>query len=377
MQRRLELIILGHLWVLAPFVLAWFLVPQWRTPRVVDVRALGALAVITSAYVLARTINSIWRWRAGLDVFWPYVDVLVITMALSILRDPTHALAMAYVVPLASAVASLSMRRLIGLTTVIVAGLLFVIVWAGVPWTVSMVYRLVIIAVIGSVYAAIIRTVAAYERAAERAEYQQELAREIHDGIQYLLATITARLELAHHLLKKAPERAGEIIALERETSRRAADELRYLVRRLRTADEHVDLASALRRQVIALAGRWEFDLNVDIPPELPRLRPAAEHAILRTIQESLTNAVKHASASKVDVRLSVTARDLRCAIHDNGVGFDPSVEMVDGGGLTNLQDRVHSAGGSLNIESVPAQGTVVTASFPLPGGWVWSKSVS
>jgi signal transduction histidine kinase len=127
--------------------------------------------------------------------------------------------------------------------------------------------------------------------AAEREDYQTELAREIHDGIQHLLVTLGARLELAGRLVREATDRAVQILAQEREMVR-ASDELRYLVRRLRTDRQHADLASALRAQVGALSDRWPFVLEVEVPPTLPRLSPAAEHAMLRVIQPQNRHAV-------------------------------------------------------------------------------------
>ena len=83
------------------------------------------------------------------------------------------------------------------------------------------------------------------------------------------------RLELAARLVTEAPDRAAHILMAERETARRAADELRYLVRRLRAAPQ-ADLAEALRTQIAAMADRWPFDLEVTAASELPRLAPAA-----------------------------------------------------------------------------------------------------
>jgi signal transduction histidine kinase len=307
---------------------------------------------------------------------WPYVDVLLITAALAILRDPTDALAMVYFLPLASAVASGSLANLLGLTAVASAGMLLVIVSAEVPWTVSIVYRLVAIGVVASVYGWAIKTVARYERAAERADYQNELAREIHDGIQYLLAAIGARLELARRLVTEDPGRAEQILGEEGETVRRAGDELRYLVRRLHAEAQQMDLAAALRQQVAAMADRWAFTVDVSIPARLPRLIPQAEHAILRVIQESLTNAAKHAQARHVDVQFLVADGTLQCAIRDDGVGFDPdaAARADEGGGIPRLRERVVAAGGTLAVRSARGQGTTITAAFPIRETEPWRR---
>jgi signal transduction histidine kinase len=202
------------------------------------------------------------------------------------------------------------------------------------------------------------------ERAKERAEYQTALSREIHDGIQHLLVTMGARLELARRLVAEAPDRAASIIEEERETARRAADELRYLVRRLH-ATAQADLATALQGQIAATAERWPFGLEIDVPAALPRLAPAAEHAVLRVIQEGLTNAAKHAQASRVAVRITAEDGRVWCTIADNGAGFDPVA--ANGSGLQGLRERVRSVGGTLEVRSERGHGATLVASFPLP----------
>ncbi len=366
MRRRLDLIILGHIWALGPLVLIWFLVPAWRGEHAPAASpALTALALGAVAYLLVRTWLNITSRIRRLNDFWPYLDVVLVTTALILVRNPTDAFFVVYFIPLASAVASLSIAHVVALAGVTATGYLLVVVLSDVAWSVNLVYRLVIIGIMASLYGWVIRTVTVYERAAERAEYQTELAREIHDGIQHLLITLGARLELAHRLVKEAPERAAQIVAQERETARRGADELRYLVRRLRTGTpQQVDLASALRHQIATLAERWPFALEIEVSPHLPRLAPAGEHALLRVIQESLTNVAKHARATRAEVRLSLADRAVQCSIHDDGVGFDPAAH--DGGGLEGLRERLRAVGGTLDVRSAPGTGTTVTASLPV-----------
>jgi signal transduction histidine kinase len=374
-RRRLELIILGHIWALTPLLLVWFFFPAWRGGESpLDVRALTVLASLTAIYLLLRSYLTIKARAPGANLLWPYLEVAIITAVLIVLRNPVDALSILYFIPLASAVASLSARHLAGLVTAITAGYVLVILISDVPWSVTLVFRLVMFAAIASLYGWLIRTVTASARAAERAEFQAELSREIHDGIQHLLVTMGTRLELASHLITESPGRAAQIVTQEREAARRAADELRYLVRRLRAEAEHTDLASVLRIQVAAMAERWPFELEVEVPTDLPRLPPAVEHAILRVIQESLTNAAKHGAPERVDVRLSRADQSLHCAIKDDGRGFDPRTPGVEEGGLHYLQTRVASAGGTLEVRSAPGQGTLVVASFPIPEVKTWTK---
>lgn len=364
MQRRLNFVILAHLWVLAPLALLWFLVPAWREGSAQVPRGLSIVALAAGGYLILRTALTLTVRRRGLHLVWPFIDVGLITATLVVLRNPHDSLFALYFIPLASAVALFNSSLAFALAATTAAAYLVVVWVSGGLWNIATLYQVAILAVMASLYSWIVRTVGQYERAVERAEFQRQLAREIHDGIQHLLVTLGTRLELASRLVVEAPDRARQILEAERDTARRAADELRYLIRRLRAAPQ-ADLAAALRTQIAAMADRWSFDLEVTAPPGLPRLSPAAELAVLRTIQESLTNIAKHARASHAEVQVTVADRTLRCTIADDGVGFEPT--QITEGGLASLRDRVQAAGGTLETRSTPGQGTTVTATFPVP----------
>jgi len=362
MQRRLQLIILAHVWVLVPLALAWLFRPEWRGSLAPgDMRGVAVLNALAALYLLARTGFTLVRWTPGLVRWWPWIDVTLVTAALILVRNPTDAIALLYFIPIASAAATLDVRPI----AFIAAAYVLAVLITGAPWTIAVVYRIVIVVLVGSMYGSILRLVASTERAKERAEYRTALAREIHDGIQHLLVTMGTRLELAQRLVGESPDRAARIVGEERVAARRAADELRYLVRRLRISDAHSDLATALRTQIAALAERWPFNLELDVPAQLPRLAPAAEHTLLRVIQECLTNAAKHARASSVEVVLAQQDGVLTCSIRDDGEGFEPGTAAE--GGVAGLRERVKESGGSFTIASSPGAGTTVTATFPLP----------
>jgi signal transduction histidine kinase len=115
--------------------------------------------------------------------------------------------------------------------------------------------------------------------------------------------------------------------------------------------------------------------LNVDVVAELPdpneRFSRELETACFRIAQEALTNVVRHASASKVALQLTRTAKTLTLVVKDNGVGFDlkslrkrsPRAATL---GLVSMQERAHAAGGTLEIESVPSRGTRIGFIVPL-----------
>lgn len=383
-QRQLQLIVLGHVWILAPLAAAWFLVPEWRGRAAPPASFPLALVTATGAfYLVVRTVLTLTSRAGALAVAWPYLDAVFISAALLAIGSPTDAVAFLYFVPIASGVALLNGPHLIALTSLVAASYAAVILYLRTPWTIDMIFRVFVIVLFASLYGRVIRLATVYARKVERAEYQAELAREMHDGIQHLLVTLSARLELAARLVADSPTRAAAIVAAERDTARRAADELRYLVRRVRGIPQVPDqraapgggLPATLRAQLAATADRWPFTLNVELPSVLPYVSPAIELAILRVIQESLTNAAKHARASSVEVTLARTDGQLTCTIRDDGIGFDPALAAEQG--LGGLRERVRSIGGSFTVSSTAGSGTTVAAAFPLPRREQWLQSAS
>ena len=149
---------------------------------------------------------------------------------------------------------------------------------------------------------------------------------------------------------------------------RGAARELEHALAELR------ELARGLHPAVLAdrglapaletLASRSPLPLYVEGVPE-ERLAEPLEAAVYFVVAESLTNAVKHAEASELRVRMRTETGELRVEIADDGRGgADPSAG--NGTGLRGLADRVEALGGRLAVESPPGAGTTVRAVLPL-----------
>jgi len=206
------------------------------------------------------------------------------------------------------------------------------------------------------------------------AEYRTRLSQEMHDGIQHYLVNIATRLELANHLLDSDPLRAARMAVAQRLIVRQAADELRYLVRRLRSpVVEQRGFIQALKDHLALFSERSSLSAPLEIEGEPVPLSPDVEQAAFRIVQEALTNAEKHAQATDVRVRLRFGPDGMECAIADNGVGFDPAEAPeerdTDGGfGLSSMAGRAESVGARLQLESAPGQGTKVTFFVPLRG---------
>jgi len=186
----------------------------------------------------------------------------------------------------------------------------------------------------------------------------RRLERDLHDGAQARLVALGMSLRAAERLIASRPEAAAVLVAEARETSLKVLDELRSLVRGICPpvlADR--GLADAVR--ALALDTPLHTDVRVDLPgrPSLP-----VETACYFAVAEALANAVKHASARSVTIRIEHRDGTLRVTVIDDGVGgADPRM----GSGLAGLERRLGTFDGVLAVSSPLGGPTIVAIEVP------------
>ena len=202
---------------------------------------------------------------------------------------------------------------------------------------------------------------------------RQRLANEIHDTLAQGFNSIAINLDTAAHKLSPGSEPARRLLELSRSTARESLAEARRLVWALRpeALDRH-SLSEAIR----LLANRWTEETGVaagavvDGTPR--RLPPEVEAALLRTAQETLSNARKHARANRVMLTLSYMQESVVLDARDDGVGFDPEQvasevrdQSTGGFGLKAMRERIEQLGGTVHVESEPGEGTSLAVELP------------
>ena len=150
-----------------------------------------------------------------------------------------------------------------------------------------------------------------------------------------------------------------------------AIAEMRRLIADLRPAAlDELGLAPALEALVERLAwgevldAKLHTDLSYDAGRHPTRLSGQIEVTVYRLVQEALNNAARHAGTGSATVEVIEADETIRVRVRDEGRGFDPTAE-TDGFGLLGMRERVTLAGGVLNVESAPGEGTTVTAVLP------------
>jgi two-component system NarL family sensor kinase len=199
---------------------------------------------------------------------------------------------------------------------------------------------------------------------AVQAEERNRLAREIHDTIAQDLSAIAFQLEAAEALLVQGaePERIQWSVTAALDLARQGLEEARRSVLDLRAAPlEGRTLPSALA----ALAADSPT-VTFDAEPVTEPIPPAVEVGLYRIAQEALQNALRHAAASRILIRLESSLDKIRLTIEDDGRGFAVDGAAASRFGLVGMRERARLLGGSFQIESSPGDGTRVTAEVPI-----------
>jgi signal transduction histidine kinase len=194
---------------------------------------------------------------------------------------------------------------------------------------------------------------------------RNRLALELHDAVSQKLFGLVLNAEAAGTLLESDPEAARAQVAKLQALAREALDELRSLMFELRPPDlERDGLDGTLRKHVDVLRHLQDAEIELDVVAAQPALPPdpGRDGEVLRIAQEALQNALRHAGAKRIAVRLSVDDAGLVLEIEDDGLGFDPDAPGLRSRrlGLTSMEERAERLGGWLEIRSAPGAGTTV-----------------
>jgi signal transduction histidine kinase len=186
---------------------------------------------------------------------------------------------------------------------------------------------------------------------------RMRLERNLHDGAQQRLVSLSLALRLAQAQVGRHPAEAERILAAASEELGHALEELRELARGIHPA---VLTDRGLGPALEALAARAPLRVELALAEE--RLPDQVEAAAYYVVSEALANVVKYAEASSVAVRVARANGRAVVEVADDGVG---GADPASGSGLRGLADRVEALDGLLQVESRPGVGTRIRAEIP------------
>jgi signal transduction histidine kinase len=204
-----------------------------------------------------------------------------------------------------------------------------------------------------------------YERSRELSilEERNRLALELHDAVSQKLFSLVLTAESAETLLDRDGEAAKQQVEKLKTLSRQALDELRSLILELRPPDLDRDgLCGALRKHVEVLRQLHGVEIELTIDDTVSAGGDNRDQEVFRIAQEALHNALRHAGAKHVEIRLARDNGHLALSVSDDGVGFQPDDPELRSRrlGLTSMEERAGRLGGRLEIHSAPGKGTDV-----------------
>jgi signal transduction histidine kinase len=324
-------------------------------------QALTIDALISTGVVLALIV--IWALTSR-GYFWPIWPLLALSLVVAIPGWIVLVLERRDVTRLAGESRALAIQA--GVSTLLIG--FFVAVWAitggGYFWPVWPALGLGLL--VGG-HAAVV-----YARRQHRIEHLEEtragavdvqelelrrIERDLHDGAQARLVALGMSLGMAEQALQTDPEAAGDLLADARRGARDALEELRVLARGIRPP---ILTDRGLEPAVTALTARTPLPVTVSVDP--PNRYPSAvETAAYFTAAEALANAIKHAHAEHVEIRITAVNGVLVVEVVDDGDGgADPS-----GSGLTGLRQRAEALDGTLQVKSPNGGPTTVRVELP------------
>ncbi len=208
----------------------------------------------------------------------------------------------------------------------------------------------------------------AEQRRADLLDERTRIAREIHDVLAHSLGALGIQIQAARLVLHKDADQASDLLTAAQQMAAEGLVETRRAVQALRTDTRPLDEELALVTDTHAQ--RYHVPVSYDtggVPAALP---PDATLALLRTAQEALVNAAKHAAGQPVTVRLDYGDADVRLTVRndlppDAGTRQPADVSTVNGGyGLTGMHERLRLLNGTLEAGRRDGQ-WIVTAELP------------
>ncbi len=225
------------------------------------------------------------------------------------------------------------------------------------------------------------------EEAARRVEAERvRIAREVHDITAHSLSAVSIQLAAAERLVDRDPAMAKEAITTARTTAKGALDDIRSMIGVLRHGDDAVETMPASGTEQMGELARYLRDAGLQTTLDMASYDRAIvpthiDLALYTVAREACTNAVRHAEATAITLRLTTENDTAQLVVADNGAGcgqtlspagYDQAVTSLPkasdgaGHGVAGMAERVHVLGGTFAAGDAPEGGFTVRATIPL-----------
>ena len=196
---------------------------------------------------------------------------------------------------------------------------------------------------------------------------RNRLAREIHDILGHSLTSITTGIEASLQIMGMDVDLARKQLEKILELSRKGLVDVRRSVRELKIDSiAKYELIPAIEKLIDDINGFSHIKVSMTIEGTILKLKDDEEQTIYRTVQESITNSIRHGHASTMTVSLKYVDHELNIDLWDNGIGCDL---IEEGFGLQHIRERIEMLGGVISYESRPNEGFKTSLTIPIRWG--------
>lgn len=195
-------------------------------------------------------------------------------------------------------------------------------------------------------------------------EERQRISMELHDGVIQSLYAVGMHLDL---LRTASNFKAGDLHLIIGELNTIIDDIRDYIMNLKHDSQQQKTIRESLKQIIIRLLIPETIHVELEAPDSFPLFAESKFEAIMQIVNEALSNAVRHAGAKNIKVTAMQNENSLLVVVKDDGKGFNlQDVQMRNGLGLKNIQQRTQMHGGQFYIDTAPGQGTRLTITVPV-----------
>jgi len=199
-------------------------------------------------------------------------------------------------------------------------------------------------------------------------EERRSLSRELHDEVGQMLTGLRMEFGKAERLHGSSAQEFEAHMSECKQIVDDVIQSVRDISMGLRPSMlDDFGLGAALEWQSRDFLRRYSVPVHVSLEGEVEQVPEPHRTSVYRMVQEALTNCARHAQASQITVSVRNDRQRLSVLIHDDGIGFEDSVQRADGLGLLGMKERVRELNGNVTLHSTRGAGTTIQIEIPVP----------
>ncbi|AQR97183.1 sensor histidine kinase [Clostridium saccharoperbutylacetonicum] len=189
------------------------------------------------------------------------------------------------------------------------------------------------------------------------------VAQELHDSLGHSLMALAMHLEFAKKICTTKPQKVEEVLAQSEKIAKSSINDLRKAVTVLNSEVEVINFNEAIKKLIDNFYLFSNIQITFTKNEEIEALSPIIKTSLYKTIQESITNSLKHGNATEINIKTKKINQDLELTVTDNGIGCN---NIVKSNGLNGIENRITALGGSTYYFSHNGLGFGLKISIPI-----------